>query len=140
MTQASVQQTGIGQALPGFTTPPISRLDLALYCGASADHNPIHVDIDFARASGMEDVFAHGMLSMAWLGRVLTDWVPQRQLRSFQVRFVAVTQLKDCIRCEATVREVFEEDGERRARLDLRTLDQQGQVKLQGEAVVALAA
>jgi acyl dehydratase len=60
-----------------FALPPVSRLGLALYCGASGDHNPIHVDIDFAKAAGMPDVFAHGMLSMAWLGRLLTNWVPQ---------------------------------------------------------------
>ena len=46
--------------------------ELALFAGASGDHNPIHIDIDFARKAGMPDVFAHGMLSMAWLGRLLT--------------------------------------------------------------------
>ncbi len=57
--------------------PPVSRIDLVLYCGASGDHNPIHVDPDFARAAGEPGVFAHGMLSMAWLARLLTDWLPQ---------------------------------------------------------------
>ena len=56
-----------------FETEPISRLTLALFAGASGDHNPIHVDLDFARAAGMDDVFAHGMLSMAYLGRMLTE-------------------------------------------------------------------
>ena len=66
------RQLDVGDALPPFTTAPVSRLTLALYCGASGDHNPMHVDIDFARAGGASDVFAHGMLSMAYLGRLLT--------------------------------------------------------------------
>jgi acyl dehydratase len=53
-----------GDDLPQMRFPPIGRLQLALYCGGSGDHNPIHVDTDFARRAGMRDVFAPGMLSM----------------------------------------------------------------------------
>ena len=127
-----------GDSLPAFTTEPISRLALALYCGASGDHNPIHVDIDFARSAGQQDVFAHGMLSMAYLGRLLTNWVPQQALREYGVRFVAITQVGDRITCRGTVVEKFEAEGERRVRLELQTVDAEGQVKLSGDAVVAL--
>jgi len=128
----------VGDALPAFTTEPVSRLTLALYCGASGDHNPMHVDIDFAKAGGSPDVFAHGMLSMAYLGRLLTNWVDQRQLREYGVRFTAITQVGDAITCSGTVTELFEVAGERRARLVLQTVNQHGQVKLSGDAVVAL--
>jgi acyl dehydratase len=128
----------VGDALPAFTTPPVSRLTLALYCGASGDHNPMHVDSDYAKAGGSPDVFAHGMLSMGYLGRLLTHWVPQRQLREYGVRFVAITQVGEAITCSGTVTEVFEQAGERRARLTLQTTNQHGQVKLTGDAVVAL--
>jgi len=128
----------VGDSLPGFTTEPISRLALALYCGASGDHNPIHVDVDFARSAGQPDVFAHGMLSMAYLGRLLTNWVPQRALRQYGVRFVAITQVGDRISCRGTVVEKFEVGGERRVRLEVSTVDAAGQVKLSGDAVVAL--
>ena len=128
----------VGDELPPFQTEPISRLALALYCGASGDHNPIHVDTDFARAAGQKDVFAHGMLSMAYLGRLLTNWVPQQNLRQFGVRFVAITQVGDRITCSGTVLEKYEADGEKRVRLELTTVDADGQLKLSGDAVVAL--
>lgn len=128
----------IGDSLVSKTFPPITRHTLALYCGASGDHNPIHVDIDFARAAGFPDVFAHGMLVMACLGQALTDVVPPARLRSFATRFVAITQLGATLSCEGTVAEVFEEDGERRARLALTTKDERGEVKLAGEAIIAL--
>jgi hypothetical protein len=70
---------------------PISRKALALFAEASGDHNPIHLDVDVARSAGWHDVVAHGMLSMAYLGRLLTDAVPQQALRSFQVRFITIT-------------------------------------------------
>ena len=131
-------QLKVGDALPSFTTAPISRLTLALYCGASGDHNPMHVDSDFAKAGGSPDVFAHGMLSMAYLSRLLTQWVPQQQLRDYGVRFVAITQVSEAITCSGTVTELFEAAGERRARLSLQTTNQHGQVKLNGDAVIAL--
>ena len=127
-----------GDTLPAFTTGPLTRTTLALYCGASGDHNPIHVDIDFAKQAGYPDVFAHGMLSMAWLGRLLTNWVPQQRIREYGVRFTAITQVGESITCSGTVTEVFESGGERLARLSLQTANAAGQVKLQGDALVAL--
>jgi len=135
----SFDSVQVGDRLPGFETPPLTRLTLALYCGASGDHNPIHVDTDFARAAGMPDVIAHGMLSMAWLARVLTDFVPQTALREYGVRFAAMTQVGERIRCAGTVVEKFERNGERCVRIELITTNQDGQTKLSGEAVVALA-
>ena len=129
-------QVQVGDALPAFETPPLSRLTLALYCGASGDHNPIHVDIDFARGAGQKDVFAHGMLSAAWLGRVLTDWVPQTAIRAYSVRFAAITQVGERIRCAGTV--VEKRDDLRQVRVELSTRNQNGQVKLTGEAWLAL--
>lgn len=135
---ADLKNLKVGDTLPSFTTEPVSRLTLALYCGASGDHNPIHVDSDFAREAGQKDVFAHGMLSMAWLGRLLTDWAPQTALRDFSVRFAAITQVGERIRCTGEVTEVFEAGGERRARLKLQTANQDGVIKLAGDAVIAL--
>ena len=122
-----------GDALPPLELPPISRLDLALYCGASGDHNPIHVDIDFARSAGQEDVFAHGMLGMAYLARLVTGWVPQSAIRELSTRFVAITHVGDRITCTG---KVVEKLAGRRVRLALTALDQSGIVKLAGEAVV----
>lgn len=133
----------VGDALPSFETPPLSRLTLALYCGASGDHNPIHVDLDFAKAAGLSDVIAHGMLSMAWLARVLTHWVPQTALREYSVRFAAMTRVGERITCAGRVVEKFERttsDGrERCVRITLTTTNPDGEIKLAGEAVVALS-
>ena len=43
----------IGDAIPAIIKPAISHLQLALYAGAGADHNPIHVDEEAAKAGGL---------------------------------------------------------------------------------------
>lgn len=129
----------VGDTLPDLTLPPVTRTTLALYAGASGDHNPIHIDIDFARKAGMPDVFAHGMLSMAWLGRFLTGWRPQTQLRTWSVRFLGITHLGDKMTCSGRVVELFEEGGEQRAKLEIQTSNQNGEVKIAGEAIVGLS-
>jgi acyl dehydratase len=138
MNALTFKDVNVGDDLTPFTAAPISRHALALYCGASGDHNPIHVDIDFAKRAGMDDVFAHGMLSMAYLGRLLTNWVPQQALRKYGVRFVAITHVGDSITCSGKVMEKFEQDGEKRVRVELTTINQDGQIKLKGEATIAL--
>lgn len=125
----------VGDALPALTLPPLTRHTLALYCGASGDHNPIHVDIDFARSAGMPDVFAHGMLSAAWLGRVLTGWVPQSAIRSLDIRFAAITQVGERISCTGSVVEKLAE--QRAARVQLQSANEHGQIKLSAEALIA---
>ena len=127
-----------GDVLPPLDLPPVDRTMLALFAGASGDHNPIHIDIDFARRCGMPDVFAHGMLGMAWLGRLLTQWVPQSQLRKYSVRFAGITHLGNAMRCRGEVKELIDLDGEPCARVAVVAANQYGQQKIIGEAIVAV--
>lgn len=129
----------IGDEIAPLELPPISRTQLALFAGASGDHNPIHVDIDFARAAGHPDVFAHGMLVMADLGRLLTDAFPIGALRRFSTRFTAITRVHDRLTCRGRVAEIVEAEGERLARLDLSVTDASGEQKLAGSATVVLS-
>ena len=122
----------VGDRLPEMFLPAIDRALLCRFAGASGDPNPIHVDIDFARRADMPDVFAHGMLGMAWLGRL------QASLRSFSVRFMAITHLGNQPILRGQVVELLDEDGRPLARVAVEMLNQYGQLKIQGEALVAL--
>ena len=124
----------VGTELPTLELLPISRTTLALYAGASGDHNPIHIDVDNARSAGLDDVFAHGMLSMAYLGRLLTGWMPQERIRSFRVRFAAITPVHGRPTC--TGRVVAIQDS--LATLELSVTLADGTVTLTGDATVAL--
>src|ERR1700750_730177 len=52
----------------------ITRADLVRYAGASGDFNPIHWSDRVAAGVGLPGVIAHGMLTMALAGRLVTQW------------------------------------------------------------------
>ena len=52
----------------------VTRADLVRYAGASGDFNPIHWSDRFAVKVGLPGVIAHGMLTMALVGRAVTTW------------------------------------------------------------------
>lgn len=139
MNEPRFDSVAVGDSLPPLTLPEISRKTLALYAGASADHHPLHIDLDYARGAGVADVFAHGMLSAAYLGRMVTNWVPQERIRSLSVRFVGITQLHSVPTCSGEIIEKFEEQGEKRVKLAMKCANQHGEEKIVGFAVVALA-
>jgi len=128
-----------GQTLPELVRGPISRGTLALFAGASHDHVLLHIDSDFVKAAGMDDVFAHGMLSMAYLAQALRSWAPQDRIRRWNTRFTAITPLHATVHCRGAVAEIFEEDGERLARLTIGAWTDAGIQTLDGEAIVALS-
>ena len=138
MTAPDLNTVQIGDVLTPLEFGPINRATLALYAGASGDHNPIHIDLDFAREAGLIDVFAQGMLSFGVLTQVVTRWSGAARLRRFSARFVSPTQVHDRITCSATVTEQFEEDGETRVRLDVAATAQDGRRTLAGQAVVTI--
>ncbi len=138
MTAPTFDTVAVGDLLPPLQLPPVDRTTLALFAGASGDHNPIHIDTDVARRAGMPDVFAQGMLGMAWVGRLLTRWAPQSRLRHFEARFQGITHLGNAMRCSGRVVEKLEHGGERCVRVELQSANQFGQTKIVGEALVAL--
>lgn len=137
-TAPKFDQVKVGDEIKPIVLPPISRHQLALYCGGSGDHNPIHVDIDFAKKFGFKDVFAHGMLSMAFLGRIVTSWVPQSQVRVLGTRFTSITWVGDVITVSGKVTGKREEGGQKLVDLEVKCTNQNGQDTLQGNATVAL--
>jgi acyl dehydratase len=139
MAEPKFDDINIGDQPIRLETEPVSRTTLALYGGASGDHNPMHIDIDYAKAAGESDVFAHGMLVMAYLGRSVTSWVPQSALRSFNTRFTAITRVGEKIIVTGKVAEKMEAGNEKLVRVELTAANDKGEMKGAGEAVVALA-
>ncbi len=121
-----------------MTTGPVTRTQLALFAGASGDHNPIHLDDEEARAGGLPGVIVHGMFMMATLGQMLTAWVPQSNLRKFSNRFASMAVPGDTITCSGEVMGKRQEGGENLVDLEIKAENQNGQVLLLGGATVAL--
>ena len=126
----------VGDKIPDLMIDPIKRSTLALYAGASGDHNPMHIDLDFAKEAGMKDVFAHGMLIMAYLGRAVTNIVPQSNLKNFNVRFSSITNIGDILTCSGEVNKIDKNNSKKTIVLDLIVSDEFGDIKISGAATI----
>ena len=86
-----------GATLPALTVR-LTRTDLVRYAGASRDFNPIHWSDRVAQSVGLPGVVAHGMLTMALGGRLVTDWLGDPSaLISYQVRFTRPVPVPDVV-------------------------------------------
>ena len=132
----NLDNASVGDKIPDLVIEPITRSTLALYAGASGDHNPIHIDLDFAKEAGMKDVFAHGMLIMAYLGRAVTNIVPQSNLKNFNVRFSSITNIGDILTCSGEVNKIDKNNSKKTIVLDLIVSDEFGDIKISGVATI----
>jgi acyl dehydratase len=84
-------------------TKHVTQEQINAYAQVSGDSNPIHVDPEAARAVGLDGTIAHGMLSMAFLGQLMTDWLaslaPGGRLARLRVRFQAMVRPGDTLTC-----------------------------------------
>lgn len=66
----------------------VNRENLRDYATASGDHNPIHLDEEFAQSVGLPNVIAHGMYTMALAGEAIHRWMgPTGAIVEFSTRF-----------------------------------------------------
>lgn len=87
MTSIKFDEVEVGFELPKLTHT-YKRQDLVDYANASGDQNRIHLDEEFAKSVGLPDVIAHGMLTMALAGNVVTNWLKNIDaIKSFSVKF-----------------------------------------------------
>jgi acyl dehydratase len=87
MATPSYDETQAGTEIPPRLYQ-VTRRDLVRYAGASGDFNVIHWNERIAKAVGLPDVIAHGMLTMALAGRFLTEWAGDPgAVAEFGVRF-----------------------------------------------------
>ena len=91
----SFESVSVGDVLPPFTQQ-VDRSRLIRYAGASGDFNRIHWSESSAAAVGLPGILAHGMLTMALAGRVVTDWAKDPgAIREFGTRFTRPVYVPD---------------------------------------------
>jgi acyl dehydratase len=121
-----------GEVVAMYEPPPSTPEDLVRYAHASGDMNPLHLDAEFARKAGFERLVVHGMLSMAHLGRLLTDSFPPASIKTFRARFSAVVLVGQRVRYQA----ILEERREGLYRLILKAITDSDAVAIQGFAEI----
>ena len=137
---ASFEQVKVGDEIPPLSVE-LNQMMLWLYAGASGDFNPIHIDKEFGEKVGLGGTIAHGLSSMARMGRCLTDWAEDPgALKRFKVRFSKPAKPGDTVTFVAKVIEKKEEDGHKLVVLECGATTQDGVAVLSNsEAVIELA-
>ncbi|MGJ7510924.1 MaoC family dehydratase [Variovorax sp. GT1P44] len=82
---------------------PVTAVDLALFAAASGDHNPLHLDVEAARAAGFDRPLVHGMLTMAYAARLFTKTLGAGSVRHLHTRFTGAARLGDTVVLSATL-------------------------------------
>lgn len=113
----------------------VTDRDIELFAEVSTDHNPVHLDDDYARDTIFEGRIAHGMLTAGLISAVIGEQLPGHGTiyMGQSLKFLAPVRPGDIVRAEVSVREI--DYGKRRVTLDCRCLVGNTTV-LKGEALV----
>ena len=101
----------VGYALQERTLPPVERLQLIKYAGASGDFNPIHTVDAAAEEAGLPGVIAHGMLTAATMGLLFSPYLENGYIKFFRSRFSGMVFLGDVLRAGGRVTSSEEHEG-----------------------------
>ena len=115
----------------------LTRTDLVMYAGAAGDFNPMHHDEVAAQAAGLPSVFGHGMFTAGLLATAVTNYVGVGNLTSYRVRFTKQTWPGETL---STTISVSEKRPNNEIVLECSVVNENGEAKIQGEAVAVLPA
>jgi acyl dehydratase len=101
----------------------VDRYRAIYYAGASGDFNPIHIDPEFGKMVGLGGVILHGLCTLAFAAKTVTDWSGDPgKLKRLKCRFARPVHLGDVITTQATVAGI--EGG--KAKLEIKVTNQEG--------------
>lgn len=115
-------------------TKQLSQPMIDAYAEASGDHNPIHTDVAFARATELGGTIAHGMLVLATISEMMTAafgraWIESGKL---EVRFRSPARPGDTV--TANAHHSGDKDG--RSKYNVECVSQNGDILISGTAEV----
>ena len=138
MTAPAVDSVNVGDEITPLTRT-VTQKQIDAYAEASGDHNPIHVDPDFAKAVGLPGTIAHGLFSMGILTQAIAHWAGGADhVASLEVRFSKPLVAGATITCTGSVVAVDEAEGVATLQVGA-TSDSGEQVLTNGRATVRLS-
>lgn len=125
----------MGYEIPATNIGPFNQPDLVKYAKASGDFNPIHLDKEFAKKMGFDNVIAQGMLIMAHLGKSIANSNSVSFLKHFSVQFCSIIRLEEKLISEGEVYKIEKNNQKKIITLNLKVLNVSGEVKILGKMV-----
>ena len=129
----------VGALLPAIQHT-ITQDRINMYAEASGDHNPIHVDGEFARKTPLGGTIAHGMLVLAYISGMMTAAFGQSWLKNgkLSVRFRSPARPGDVITASGKVVRIEPVEAGRMFACEVLCANQNGEVVINGEAKVVV--
>jgi len=130
-----------GADLPGLSKE-IRQENINRYADASGDHNPIHINEDYARETPLGGTVAHGMLVLAYISQMMTGAFGRNWLESggLDVRFRAPARPGDTISVNGKITRVDKADGQNHVQCSVLCQNQNGESVITGIAEVKVSA
>jgi acyl dehydratase len=134
---AMVRSVAVGDEMSPLVRT-VTQEQVNAYAQASGDHNPIHVDPNFARSVGLPGTIAHGLLDMGVLTEAVARWAGgYEQVASVACRFSKPLHPGETVTYTGRVVEIDEAEGV--ATLQLQAVSSSGErVLTNGRATVRL--
>lgn len=113
----------------------VEERDVQLFAAVSRDHNPVHLDAEFAAKTLFKERIAHGMFSGALISAAIACELPGPGTIYLgqQMRFTRPVKLGDTLTVEL---EVLEKLPKGRVRIATRVFNQNAEQVVDGEAEV----
>ncbi len=134
-TRGTIYLDEIEIGLSRHLTKQVTDRDIELFAEISSDHNPVHLDDDYAKGTIFKGRIAHGMLTAGLISAVIGEQLPGHGsiYLGQTLKFMAPVRPGDMVHTIVKVREI--DHSRRRVTLDCRCNVGDTTV-LKGEAVV----
>ena len=98
----------VGDPVSPLTKPPVTRVQIARYAGASDDYSPLHIDDDFAKSAGYGGVFAHGAISLGFAIEGIAKWMDNGRIVKTDSTFQKLVWPGDILTAKGVVVDKYE--------------------------------
>lgn len=129
-----LKEIQVGGSLEQVQLPPVTRLDLIKYAGASGDFNPIHTIDEDASNAGLPGIIAHGMWTMGNLAKLFTPYVEDGFIEDYAIRFRNMVFIDDVL----TLQAVLQKEEENKREFKVAAVNGKGQEVVNGTVVFRL--
>lgn len=128
----------IGDPVTPLTKPPVTRVQIAKFAGASRDYSPLHIDDDFAKAAGYGGVFAHGGIALGFATEAVAKWLENGRVLTTHAKFQRLVWPGDILTAKGVIVDRHEHSGEPRVEVDVWAENQNHDIVMKGQITCVL--
>jgi acyl dehydratase len=128
----------LGDPVAPLQKPPVTRVHIAKFAGASQDWSPLHLDDEFAKSAGYGSVFAHGAISLGFAVEAVHRWLENGRVLQSTATFQKLVWPSDILTAKGVVVNRYEHNGEARVDVDVWAENQNHDIVMKGQLTCLL--